>query len=355
MVRAPPRCRCSGWSGGTKSPARPARALRHDEIGMALSTRWVGSGGGIRRHPLPGVEVRLVTREAARTPGAPARSRCAARRCFSILRRPDATAAAFRDGWFRTGRRRRRGTRRVPDPRPLECGHHQDGGYKVSALEVGGGAADDRRSRSVPWWAWRIRVGRAICAAVERRGEVDLTLAALQAWAKEVWRPNRFRARSLGCRLCAQRMGKARGGGGELFILECQGAVKVGLIFLWPPRRPACSLLRERSDPVAAASSLHSTSEATLTSVRHAPVRAVLVLALCGSYSALWRQDSRSASIHTRRWINHRSPPLGGGACDFLEGLRRWLRAIGIAERGGAQLDYPGARPSAPACAPAPL
>src|SRR2546429_3610216 len=37
------------------------------------------------------------------------------------------------------------------------------------------------------------------------------------------------------------------------------------------------------------------TSEATMTSVRHAPARAVLVLALCGCYAGAAAQDSRSA------------------------------------------------------------
>jgi len=60
------------------------------------------------------------------------------------------------------------------------------GGYKVSALEVEEVLRNIRRSPSAPWWAWTIPSGgERICAAVERRGEAELTLAELQAWAKE--------------------------------------------------------------------------------------------------------------------------------------------------------------------------
>src|SRR5439155_687295 len=71
--------------------------------------------------------------------------------------------------------------------------------------------------------------------------------------------------------------------------LECQGAVKIGRILLWGPRRPGMfALLRERSRPPVACrqrSPTLPTSESTMTSIRHAPVRAVLVLTLCGCYA----------------------------------------------------------------------
>src|SRR2546430_17090114 len=60
------------------------------------------------------------------------------------------------------------------------------GGYKVSALEV------EEVLRTHPAIAECAVVGvddpewgERICAAVERRGEAELTLAELQAWAKE--------------------------------------------------------------------------------------------------------------------------------------------------------------------------
>src|SRR6185437_13251903 len=68
-------------------------------------------------------------------------------------------------------------------------------------------------------------------------------------------------------------------------------------------------LSRERSRPPVACrqrSPTLSTSEATMTSIRHAPARAVLVLALCGSYSSLAAQASRSAlDPITSAVINH--------------------------------------------------
>src|SRR6266513_707881 len=68
------------------------------------------------------------------------------------------------------------------------------------------------------------------------------------------------------------------------------------------------------------------TSEATMTSIRHAPVRAVLVLALCGSYAGAVAQDSRSAlDPITSAVINH---PITTSSADarahFLEGLREF-------------------------------
>jgi len=101
-------------------------------------------------------------------------------------RQPEATAAAFRDGWFRTG-----------DVAVIEDGAYRilgrssvdiikTGGYKVSALEV------EEVLRTHPAIAECAVVGvedpewgERVCAAVEPRGEADLTLATLQAWAKE--------------------------------------------------------------------------------------------------------------------------------------------------------------------------
>src|SRR5438034_10915945 len=66
------------------------------------------------------------------------------------------------------------------------------------------------------------------------------------------------------------------------------------------------------------------TSEATMTSIRHAPVRAVLVLALCGSYAGAAAQDSRSAlDPITSAVIKHPITTSSGPARDhFLRGQR---------------------------------
>ena len=161
------------------------------EIGMALSNPLRGERRpGFVGTPLPGVEVRLVD-EAGRPVqdggGTPGEIEVRGATVFlEYWRRPDATAAAFRDGWFRTG-----------DVAVVEHGAYRilgrssvdiikTGGYKVSALEV------EEVLRTHPAIAECAVVGvedpewgERICAAVERRGETDLTLAALQAWAKE--------------------------------------------------------------------------------------------------------------------------------------------------------------------------
>jgi len=159
------------------------------EIGMALSnplhgTRRPGSVGT----PLPGVETRLV--DDVGRPVPPGKTGEIEVRGAAVFleywRQPEATAAAFRDGWFRTG-----------DVAVIEDGAYRilgrssvdiikTGGYKVSALEV------EEVLRTHPAIADCAVVGvedpewgERICAAVERRGEAELTLAALQAWAKE--------------------------------------------------------------------------------------------------------------------------------------------------------------------------
>src|SRR3989449_242690 len=88
-------------------------------------------------------------------------------------------------------------------------------------------------------------------------------------------------------------------------------------------------LLRERSRPPVACrqrSPTLSTSEAMMTSVRHGPVRAVLMLALCGSSSGIAAQDSRSAlDPITSAVIKHPITTASGLARDqFLQGQREF-------------------------------
>ncbi len=158
------------------------------EIGMALANpvdgeRRPGFVGG----PLPGVEVRLVDGQgrpvAAGTPG-----ELEVRGPGVFLeywRKPDVTADAFRDGWFRTG-----------DIAVLENGSYRllgradidiikTGGYKVSALEI-----EDvlRRHPAVaecavvavadPEW------GERVCAAVELAPGAAPDAEDLQNWAR---------------------------------------------------------------------------------------------------------------------------------------------------------------------------
>ena len=160
------------------------------EIGMALSNPLRGERRpGFVGTPLPGVEVRLVDDAGRAVPaGTPGEIEVRGANVFlAYWRRPEATAAAFRDGWFRTG-----------DIAVLEDGSYRilgrssvdiikTGGYKVSALEIEETlrthpAVQDCAVVGVEDPEW----GERICAAVELRGSGEaLTLDALQRWARE--------------------------------------------------------------------------------------------------------------------------------------------------------------------------
>ena len=208
---APPQRRQT-WSGGcahmrlmvSGSAALPVRTLERwreisghtllerygmTEFGMALSNPLVGERRpGSVGTPLPGVEVRLVAEDG--TPVGPGTSGELEVRGPGVFReywrRPEATAAAFRGGWFRTG-----------DVAVVEDGAYRmlgrasvdiikTGGYKISALEV------EEVLRTHPAIAECAVVGvddaewgERVCAAVELAPGSSLTLPDLRAWAKE--------------------------------------------------------------------------------------------------------------------------------------------------------------------------
>ena len=214
---APPERR-RAWSAGCASPpmrlmvsgsaALPVQRLERwreisghvllerygmTEIGMALSNPLHGERRpGFVGTPLPGVEVRLVGETGQPVaPGTPGEIDVRGATVFlEYWQRPEATRDAFRDGWFRTG-----------DVAVLDAGAYRilgrssvdiikTGGYKVSALEV------EEVLRTHPAIAECAVVGVAdpewgerVCVAVEPRGgsghEPELTLAALQSWARE--------------------------------------------------------------------------------------------------------------------------------------------------------------------------
>ena len=159
------------------------------EIGMALSNPLRGERRpGFVGTPLPGVEVRLVDeRGAPVVAGTPGELQVRGPTVFlEYWRRPDATAAAFQDGWFRTG-----------DVAQLEGGSYRilgrssvdiikTGGYKISALEI------EEVLRTHPAVAEcavvgveDVEWGERVCAAVELAPACDLTLPQLQGWVKE--------------------------------------------------------------------------------------------------------------------------------------------------------------------------
>jgi malonyl-CoA/methylmalonyl-CoA synthetase len=159
------------------------------EIGMALANPLHGERRpGFVGAPLPGVDVRLVNESGVEVPeGTAGEVEVRGPSVFSeYWQRPEETAAAFRDGWFRTG-----------DMATLDLGSYRllgrtsvdiikTGGFKVSALEI------EEMLRTHPCIAECAVVGVAddewgerVSAAVELRQEGGLTLDQLQKWAKE--------------------------------------------------------------------------------------------------------------------------------------------------------------------------
>ncbi len=161
------------------------------EIGMALSNPLRGERRpGFVGTPLPGVDVRLVDDAGRLVPaGTPGEIEVRGATVFrEYWRRPEATAAAFRGDWFRTGdvAVQEEGAYRILGRSSVDI--IKTGGYKVSALEI----EETLRTHPAvldcavvgvedPEW------GERICAAVELRAGAGegLTLDALQQWARE--------------------------------------------------------------------------------------------------------------------------------------------------------------------------
>ncbi len=159
------------------------------ELGMALSNPLAGERRpGFVGTPLPGVEVRVVDEQGRPVPaGTPGEVEVRGPNIFlEYWQRPEATAAAFRDGWFRTG-----------DTAVVEDGSYRilgrssvdiikTGGFKVSALEIeetlrAHPAIAECAVVGIPDDDW----GERVSAAVELVPGRKLTLSSLQAWSKE--------------------------------------------------------------------------------------------------------------------------------------------------------------------------
>ncbi|HKV79511.1 MAG TPA: acyl-CoA synthetase [Candidatus Sulfotelmatobacter sp.] len=159
------------------------------EIGMALSNplrgrRVPGSVGT----PLVGVEVQLVGDDGNPVPpGTPGEIEVRGPNVFAeYWGQPDATRAAFRDGWFRTG-----------DTAMVEGGVYRilgrtsvdilkTGGHKVSALEIEEAlrahpAIAECAVVGVPDPEW----GERVSAAVVLNDGATLDLSSLRAWARK--------------------------------------------------------------------------------------------------------------------------------------------------------------------------
>jgi malonyl-CoA/methylmalonyl-CoA synthetase len=158
------------------------------EIGMALANPLEGERRpGFVGVPLPGVEVRLVDELGCEVAeGSPGELEVRGPSVFSeYWRRPEETAQAFRDGWFRTGDMAvlERGAYRLLGRTSVDI--IKTGGYKVSALEI------EELLRTHPCIAECAVVGlhdeewgERVSAAVELRPGAALSLDELQRWAK---------------------------------------------------------------------------------------------------------------------------------------------------------------------------
>ena len=158
------------------------------ELGMALSNPLLGERRpGFVGAPLPGVEVRLVGDDGAPAPaGVPGEIEVRGPNVFlEYWHRPEATAAAFRDGWFRTGDTAVRDgdAYRILGRSSVDI--IKTGGFKVSALEI---EEELRRHPAVRECAVvgvpDVEWGERVSAAVELVPGTELSLPALQAWSK---------------------------------------------------------------------------------------------------------------------------------------------------------------------------
>jgi malonyl-CoA/methylmalonyl-CoA synthetase len=158
------------------------------EIGMALSNPLKGERRpGFVGTPLPGVEVRRVDENGAAVPDdVPGEVEVRGPNVFQeYWRKPDATRAAFRDGWFRTGDTAivDKGSYRLLGRSSVDI--LKTGGYKVSALEI------EEVLREHPAIAECAVVGvqdedwgQRVCVAVEPRLGFSIEQENLTAWAK---------------------------------------------------------------------------------------------------------------------------------------------------------------------------
>ncbi|QDU93895.1 Long-chain-fatty-acid--CoA ligase [Lignipirellula cremea] len=159
------------------------------EIGMALSNPYHGTRrpGHVGR-PLPRVEIRRVDESGAllADDATPGEIEARGPNVFEeYWNRPEATTAAFHDGWFRTG-----------DVAVIDNGDYRllgrnsvdiikTGGYKVSALEIEEVLRTHPQIREcavvgVPDEEW----GECVAACIVADGPLEL--AELRAWGKEL-------------------------------------------------------------------------------------------------------------------------------------------------------------------------
>lgn len=191
------------------------------EIGMALANPYDGERRpGFVGTPLPGVEVRLVDDHGRpfTAEGEPGEIEVRGPAVFQeYWNSPEATAAAFHEGWFRTGDVGvvERGSYRILGRKSMDI--IKSGGYKLSALEIEAALLDHPEIAEcavvgVPDEAW----GETVAAAVVPAGRsapggdpAGLTLEQLRAWCRDRLSPYRIPRRLVVCEaLPRNAMGK---------------------------------------------------------------------------------------------------------------------------------------------------
>ena len=160
------------------------------EIGMALSNPLHGERvPGTVGRPLPGVSVQLVNDDGILVPdGTAGEIEVRGETVFrEYWKRPEATAEAFRNGWFRTGDTAvvERGMYRILGRTNIDI--LKTGGHKLSALEI----EETLRTHpsitecavvGVPDPEW----GERVAAAIVLRDGHALALADLRSWCREL-------------------------------------------------------------------------------------------------------------------------------------------------------------------------
>jgi malonyl-CoA/methylmalonyl-CoA synthetase len=137
--------------------------------------------------PLPGVQVRIVDEHGGIVEGGTSGELevRGAGVFHEYWQRPEATASAFRDGWFRTG-----------DVAVVERGMYRllgrlsvdiikSGGYKISALEIEEVLREHPQVRECAVVGLKDEEwGERIAVAIATTGEAPIELEALREWAR---------------------------------------------------------------------------------------------------------------------------------------------------------------------------
>ena len=175
------------------------------EIGMALSNPLRGERvpGSVGR-PLPSVEVRLAGENGEPVaPGTPGEIEVRGPSVFAeYWGQPNATRAAFRDGWFRTGDTAvvENGVYRILGRTNIDI--LKTGGHKVSALEIEESlrehpAIAECAVVGVPDPEWGERVAAAVVLNDVLNDADALDLPSLRTWAKELLAAHKLPSRLL--------------------------------------------------------------------------------------------------------------------------------------------------------------